>query len=50
MKLILGYFSSILGSEDIFKPRIGNDSLHEISIDNRVIVINFATLKICLSE
>jgi hypothetical protein len=31
--------------EDIFKPTIGNESLHEISNDNGVRVVNFATSK-----
>jgi hypothetical protein len=31
--------------ENIFKPRIGSESLHEISFDNGVIVVNFATSK-----
>jgi hypothetical protein len=31
--------------EDIFKPTIGNDSLHSISNDNGVGVVNFATYK-----
>jgi hypothetical protein len=43
MKILLGDFSAKIGREDIFKPRIGNESLHEISSDNGVRVINFAT-------
>jgi hypothetical protein len=31
--------------EDIFKPAIGNQSIHEISKDNGVKVVNFATSK-----
>jgi hypothetical protein len=31
--------------EDIFKPTIGNESSHEISNDNGVRVVNFATSK-----
>jgi hypothetical protein len=34
-----------VGREDIFKPTIGNESLHEISNDNGVRVVNFATSK-----
>jgi hypothetical protein len=34
-----------VGREDIFKPTIGNESSHEISIDNGVRVVNFATSK-----
>jgi hypothetical protein len=42
MKILLGDFSAKLGKEDIFKPTVGNESLHEISIDNGVRVVNFA--------
>jgi hypothetical protein len=45
MKILLGYFSAKVGREDIFKPTIGDESLHEISNDNRVRVVNFATSK-----
>jgi hypothetical protein len=34
-----------VGKEDIFKPTIGNESLHKISNDNGVRLINFATSK-----
>jgi hypothetical protein len=33
------------GREDIFKPTIGNGSLHEINNDNGVRLVNFATSK-----
>jgi hypothetical protein len=33
------------GREDIFKPTIGNESLHQDSNDNGVRVVNFATSK-----
>jgi hypothetical protein len=42
---MLGVFNAKVGREDIFKPTIGNTSLHEISIDNRVRVVNSATYK-----
>jgi hypothetical protein len=42
MKILLGDFSA-KGREDILKPTIGNESLHEISNDNGV--VNFATSK-----
>jgi hypothetical protein len=32
--------------EDILKPIIGSESLHEASNDNEVSVVNFASLKI----
>jgi hypothetical protein len=38
-------FSAKVGREDIFKPTIGNESLHEISNDNGVRVVNFSTSK-----
>jgi hypothetical protein len=45
MKILLGDFNAKLGMKDIFKLSIGNDSLHEISNDNGVGVVNFATSK-----
>jgi hypothetical protein len=45
MKILLGDFNAKVGRGDIFKPIIGNESLHEISNDNRVRVVNFAALK-----
>jgi exonuclease III len=45
MKILLGDFSAKIGREDIFKPIIGNESLHEASNDNGVRVVNFATSK-----
>jgi exonuclease III len=45
MKILLGDFNSKVGREDIFKPTIGNESLHEISNDNGVRLVNFATTK-----
>jgi hypothetical protein len=44
MKILLEYFNSKVGKEDIFKPRVGNDSVHEISNNNGVQVISTATL------
>jgi hypothetical protein len=43
MKILLGDFSAKIGREDIFKPTIGNESLHEISNDNGVRLVHFAT-------
>jgi hypothetical protein len=47
-KILLGYFNVKVGREDTFKPTIGNESLHEISNDNLVILVNFATSKILI--
>jgi exonuclease III len=43
--ILLGDFNNKVGREDIFKPTIWNESLHEISNDNGVSVVNFATSK-----
>jgi hypothetical protein len=45
MKIILGDFNAKVGRENNFQPTIGNESLHEISNDNEVRVVNFATSK-----
>jgi hypothetical protein len=42
---MLGDFNAKVGREDIFKPTIGNESLHEISNDNGVRLVHFATSK-----
>jgi hypothetical protein len=44
MNILFGDFSTKVGREDIFKPTIGNERLHEINDnDNGVRVVNFAT-------
>jgi hypothetical protein len=45
MKIILGDISAKVCKENIFKPTIGNECLCEISNDNGVRVVNFATSK-----
>jgi hypothetical protein len=45
MKILLGDFNAKVGMEDIFKPTVGNGSLHEISNYNGVRLVNFATYK-----
>jgi exonuclease III len=45
MKILLRDFNAKVGREDIFKPTIWNESLHEISNDNGVRLVNFATSK-----
>jgi hypothetical protein len=45
MKILLGDFNAKVGREDIFKLTIGNESLHEISNDNGVTVVNITTSK-----
>jgi hypothetical protein len=36
LKILLGDFNAKVGTEDIFKPTIGNESLYEISNNNGV--------------
>ena len=45
MKMLLGDFNAKVGRENIFKPTIGQESLHQDSIDNGVRLVNFATSK-----
>jgi hypothetical protein len=45
MAILLGDFNAKVGREDIFKPIIGNENLHEINNDNGIRVVNFATSK-----
>jgi hypothetical protein len=45
MTILLRDLNAKVGREDILKPTIGNESLHEISNDNGVGVVNFATSK-----
>jgi hypothetical protein len=42
-EILLGDFNAKVGGENIFKPTSGNESLHEISDENGVRVVNFAT-------
>jgi hypothetical protein len=42
---LLGDFNANVDKEGIFKPTIWNESLHEISSDNGVRVVNFAKSK-----
>ena len=45
MKILLGDFNAKVGRENIFKPTVGNESLHQDSNDNGVRTVNFATSK-----
>jgi hypothetical protein len=45
MKILLGDFNAKVGRGDTFKPTIGNESLNEISNNNGVRLVNFATSK-----
>ena len=43
MKMSLGDFNVKVGRESIFKPTIGQESLHQDSNDNGFRLVNFAT-------
>jgi hypothetical protein len=45
MKILLGDLNAKVDREDIFKLTIWNESLHEISNDNGVRLVNFSTSK-----
>jgi len=45
IKILLGDLNAKMGRENIFKPTIGNESLHYDSNANRVRIVNFATSK-----
>jgi len=45
MKILLGDFNVKVGRENIFKPTIGNESLHQDSNDNGIRIVNFTTSK-----
>jgi exonuclease III len=44
-KILLGDFNARVGRENIFKLIIGNESLHKVSTDNGVRVVNLTTSK-----
>ena len=44
-KIILGDFNAKVGRENIFKPTVGSESLHQDSNDNGVRIVNFATTR-----
>jgi hypothetical protein len=45
IQIILGDFNANLGREDLFKPTIGNESIHHDINDNEFRILNFATSK-----
>jgi len=45
MKILLGDFNAKVGRENVFKPTIGNVSLHQHSNDSGVRIVTFATSK-----
>jgi len=42
---VLGDFNAKVERENIFKPTIGNESLHQDSNDNEVRIVNIASSK-----
>ena len=45
MKILLGDFNAKVERDNISKPTIGNESLHQDSNDNGVGIVKFATSK-----
>ena len=45
IKILFGDFNVKVGRENIFKPTIGNKSLHQDSNDNGVRIVNFAHIQ-----
>jgi len=45
MKILLRDFNAKVGRENIFKPTVANESLHQDSNDNGVRLVNLATSK-----
>ncbi len=45
MKILLGEFNAKVGRENIFKPAIGNESLHQDNNNNGVRIVKLATSK-----
>jgi len=45
MKFLLGEFNAKVGKENIFRPTIWNENLHQDNNDNDVRTVNFATSK-----
>ena len=45
MKILSGDFSAKVENKNVFKPTIGNESLHQDSSENGARIVNFATLK-----
>jgi hypothetical protein len=43
LKILFGDFNTKVSRESIFRPTVGNESLYEISNDNGVRIVNFAT-------
>ena len=43
MQILLGEINENVGRENIFKPTIGNENLHQDSNNNGVRIVNFAT-------
>jgi hypothetical protein len=45
LKNLLEDFNAKVGRENIFKPTVGNESLHQVSNNNGVVIVNFCHIK-----
>jgi hypothetical protein len=43
MKILSGDFNAKMGRENIFKLKLVNENIHQVSNDNGVKITNFAT-------
>jgi hypothetical protein len=43
MRILSGDYTAKLGRDDVFKPTVGNESLHQGTNGNGVRIVNFAT-------
>jgi hypothetical protein len=50
MKMLLGSLNPKIGRTDLFKPTVGNESLHEINNDAGVILVYFTISKNLIVE
>ncbi|XP_052903021.1 uncharacterized protein LOC128310418 [Anopheles moucheti] len=45
VKIVIGDFNAQVGREEVYKPTIGSSSTHQLTNDNRLRLVNFASSK-----